>query len=80
MEVSFSMPLDTDTTTVPGSSSPFRLRAVVRTAKEGVASTTMGQPFTQERSLVRPRASGRGTPLSMGFSCCSWRTLDSSSK
>ena len=78
-EVSFSMPLDTDTSTAPGSSRGARVRAVVRTAKEGVASTTAPQPLTQAGSEVSFSPSGRGTPLSMGFSLCSRRTADSSS-
>ena len=77
-EVSFSMPLDTDTRMVPGSTRSFSLAAVVRTAKEGVASTTSPQPFTQAMSSVRARPSGRGTPLSMGFSWLSRRVWDSS--
>ena len=38
--VSFSMPLVTDTTTVPGRRKGAAFRAVCRTAKEGVANTT----------------------------------------
>ena len=77
-EVSFSMPLDTDTSTVPRSSRGAAARAVVRTAKEGVASTTAPQPFTQARSAVSFSSPGRGTPLSMGFSPVSRSTALSS--
>ena len=78
-EVSFSIPLDTDTSTAPGSSRGARVRAVVRTAKDGVASTTAPQPDAQAGSEVSFSPSGRGTPLSMGFSRRSRRTADSAS-
>ena len=73
------MPLDTDTSTAPDSSRGAIVRAVVRTAKDGVASTTAPQPATQEGSEVSRSPSGRETPLSMGFSRFSRRTEDSSS-
>ena len=73
------MPLDTDTSTVPGSSRSFSWAAVDRTAKEGVATTTRPQPFTAARSEVSFSSSGRGTPFSMGFSRVSRRALDSAS-
>ena len=78
-EVSFSMPLDTEITMVPGSASCFSLAAVARTAKAGVAITTAPQPFTAPISVVRPIVSGSGTPFSMGFSRVSRSTRDSSS-
>ena len=78
-EVSFSMPLDTDTSTAEGSNRDATARAVVRTAKDGVASTTTLQFFTHSRSEVNASPSGRGTPFSMGFSRFSRRIADSSS-
>ena len=74
-EVSFSMPLDTSTTGVPGSACFATCRAVARTAKDGVASTTIWQSFTQAISVVSSSSSGRATPLSMGFSRFSRSTL-----
>ena len=53
---------------IPEVSQGFRVRAVSRTAKEGVASTTRAQSFTALKSQVRFRLSGRRTPLSWGFS------------
>ena len=77
-DVSFSKPFDTETSTAPGSSSGAIDRAVVRTAKEGVASTTIPQSRTQPASQVKWSFSGSGTPFSMGFSRFSRRTADSS--
>ena len=64
----FSMPFETETTTVSGSSRGAIFFAVSRTAKLGVARTTSAAPFTQLRSLVSFKSSGIGTPLSIGFS------------
>ena len=69
------MPLDTSTTGVPGSACFATCRAVARTAKDGVASTTIWQSFTQAISVVSSSSSGRATPLSMGFSRFSRSTL-----
>ena len=76
-EESFSMPLDTDTTMVPGSSRSFTWAAVDRTAKEGVAMTTRPQPFTAARSQVNFISSGMTTPFSRGFSWVVRRVSDS---
>ncbi len=62
---------------VPGSPAPLRLFGGERTAKEGVATTTSPQPLTAAMSVVSFSSSGRGTPLSMGFSRVSRRTADS---
>ena len=68
LEVPSSMPLATLTSTVPGVTMSFSFRAVVRMAKEGVASTTMSQPAAADMSQVSFKFWGSGTPLSMGFS------------
>ena len=62
------MPLDTRITGAPGDRKALSCFAVLRTAKDGVASTTAPQSFTLARSVVSSRASGRATPGSMGFS------------
>ena len=77
--VSFSMPLATLTTTASCRSRGAALLAVARTAKEGVAITTSSLSPRASMELVRWSASGRGTPLSMGFSRFSRSTLHSSS-
>ena len=73
------MPLDTETKTVSASRSGATRCAVLLTAKEGVASTTILQPLTQLKSVVSPSPAGNATPLSMGFSLVSHRMRDSSS-
>ena len=78
-EVSFSTPLDTETMTVPGLTMALSRAAVVRTAKDGVASTTSALSAAADMSEVSFSAPGRGTPLSTGFSRVSRRVLDSSS-
>ena len=67
------MHLATETMTVPGASSGATRRAVARTAKEGVASTTKPLWGTVSNSLVTFSSSGRGTPASRGFSRLSQR-------
>ena len=67
-EVFSSMPLDTETMTVPSSISAPALAAVERTAKEGGARNTTGQPLTQDMSAVSSSSGGRVTPGRTGFS------------
>ena len=64
---------------VPGSIRSFSWAAVLRTAKDGVASTTSPHPFTAAKSVVNFSSSGRATPFSMGFSWVSRKILDSAS-